>query len=56
MFNCDSIIIAVSQSPRKNIVANTTGLETNKWDYYLQMKKDIQQGRSICIRRRCYWS
>ena len=30
MFNCDSTIIAVSQSPRKNIVANTVGLETNK--------------------------
>ena len=35
MFNCDSIIIAVSQSPRKNIVANTTGLETNKWGLLL---------------------
>lgn len=35
MFNCDSIIIAVSQSPRKNIVANTTGVETNKWDLIL---------------------
>lgn len=31
VFNCDSTIIAVSQSPRKNIVANTVGLETNKW-------------------------
>ena len=30
MFECDSVIIAVSQSPRKNIVANTTGIETNK--------------------------
>ena len=35
MFNCDSIIISVSQSPRKNIVANTTGLETNKWGLLL---------------------
>lgn len=35
MFNCDSVIIAVSQSPRKNIVANTTGLETNKWGLLL---------------------
>lgn len=35
MFNCDSIIIAVSQTPRKNIVANTTGLETNKWGLLL---------------------
>lgn len=34
-FECDSIIIAVSQSPRKNIVANTTGLETNKWGLLL---------------------
>lgn len=30
-FECDSIIIAVSQSPRNNIVSNTTGLETNRW-------------------------
>ena len=29
MFNCDSTIIAVSQSPRKNIVANTEGLGAN---------------------------
>ena len=35
MFNCDSTIIAVSQSPRKNIVANTVGLETNKWGLLL---------------------
>ena len=35
MFNCDSTIIAVSQSPRKNIVANTTGLDTNKWGLLL---------------------
>ena len=35
MFECDSVIIAVSQSPRKNIVANTTGLETNKWGLLL---------------------
>ena len=35
MFECDSIIIAVSQSPRKNIVANTTGIETNKWGLVL---------------------
>lgn len=39
MFNCDSIIIAVSQSPRKNIVANTTGLETNKWGLLLTDEK-----------------
>jgi glutamate synthase (NADPH/NADH) small chain len=28
---CDSIIIAVSQTPRTNIVNNTTDLDTNKW-------------------------
>lgn len=30
-FKCDSTIIAVSQTPRTNIVSNTTELETNKW-------------------------
>ncbi|MGY5240044.1 NAD(P)-dependent oxidoreductase [Clostridium tertium] len=35
LFKCDSIIIAVSQSPRNNIVSNTTGLETNKWGLLL---------------------
>lgn len=30
-FECDSIIIAVSQTPRTNIVSNTTELDTNKW-------------------------
>ena len=35
MFECDSVIIGVSQSPRKNIVANTTGLDTNKWGLLL---------------------
>lgn len=39
MFNCDSTIIAVSQSPRKNIVANTVGLETNKWGLLLTDEK-----------------
>ena len=39
MFDCDSTIIAVSQSPRKNIVANTTGLETNKWGLLLTDEK-----------------
>ena len=39
IFNCDSIIIAVSQSPRKNIVANTVGLETNKWGLLLTDEK-----------------
>lgn len=31
LFECDSIIIAVSQTPRTNIVSNTTDLNTNKW-------------------------
>ena len=35
LFECDSIIIAVSQSPKNNIVSNTTGLETNKWGLLL---------------------
>lgn len=30
-FKCDSTIIAVSQTPRTNIVSNTTELDTNKW-------------------------
>ncbi len=30
-FECDSIIVAVSQTPRTNIVSNTTELDTNKW-------------------------
>jgi glutamate synthase (NADPH/NADH) small chain len=28
LYPCDSVIIAVSQAPQNNIVANTTGLET----------------------------
>ncbi|MDU5107783.1 NAD(P)-dependent oxidoreductase [Clostridium sp.] len=35
LFQCDSIIIAVSQSPKNNIVSNTSGLETNKWGLLL---------------------
>lgn len=35
LFPCDSIIIAVSQSPKNNIVSNTSGLETNKWGLLL---------------------
>lgn len=31
MFYCDSIIIAISQNPRNNIVSTTTGLETNAY-------------------------
>ena len=34
-FECDSVIISVSQSPRTNIVSNTTRLETNKWGLLL---------------------
>lgn len=30
-FECDSVIIAVSQNPKNNIVSNTTELNTNKW-------------------------
>ena len=29
LFPCDSVVIAVSQAPKNNIVAGTTGLETN---------------------------
>ena len=31
LFNTNSIIIAVSQSPKNNIVNNTKGIEINKW-------------------------
>lgn len=31
LFECDVIIIAVSQTPRSNIVATTKSLDTNKW-------------------------
>lgn len=34
-FECDSVIIAVSQSPKTNIVSNTTELNTNKWGLLL---------------------
>ncbi len=30
-FECDSVIIAVSQNPKNNIVSTTTELNTNKW-------------------------
>ncbi|NYC95469.1 NADPH-dependent glutamate synthase beta subunit-like oxidoreductase [Clostridium acetobutylicum] len=29
-FECDSVVVAVSQAPKDNIVSNTTGLDT-KW-------------------------
>lgn len=35
LFECDVIIIAVSQNPRTNIVSTTTGLNTNKWGLLL---------------------
>lgn len=35
ILNCDSIIIAVSQSPKNNIVSNTNGLQTDKWGLLL---------------------
>ncbi|MCQ2968786.1 MAG: NAD(P)-dependent oxidoreductase [Clostridium sp.] len=31
LFECDSVIIAVSQAAKNNIVSNTVGLEINKW-------------------------
>lgn len=31
IYECDSIIIAVSQSPKNNIVSNTKGIEINKY-------------------------
>ncbi|MDO5520676.1 MAG: NAD(P)-dependent oxidoreductase [bacterium] len=31
LFECDVIIIAVSQNPRTNIVSTTKGLDTNRW-------------------------
>lgn len=30
-FECDSVVVAVSQTPKANIVSNTTKLDTNKW-------------------------
>lgn len=30
-FECDSVIVAVSQTPKSNIVSNTTELDTNRW-------------------------
>ncbi|WP_234124302.1 NAD(P)-dependent oxidoreductase [Clostridium hydrogenum] len=30
-FECDSVIVAVSQTPKTNIVSNTTELDTNRW-------------------------
>lgn len=38
-FECDSTIIAVSQTPRTNIVSNTTELNTNKWGLLITDEK-----------------
>lgn len=38
-FNCDSVIIAVSQSPRTNIVSNTTELDTNRYGLLITDEK-----------------
>ncbi|MDR3594126.1 NAD(P)-dependent oxidoreductase [Clostridium sp.] len=38
-FDCDSIIIAVSQTPKANIVSNTTQLNTNKWGLLITDEK-----------------
>lgn len=39
LFECDSIIIAVSQTPRTNIVSNTKELNTNKWGLIITDEK-----------------
>ena len=38
-FECDSVIIAVSQTPRTNIVSNTTKLNTNRWGLLITDEK-----------------
>jgi glutamate synthase (NADPH/NADH) small chain len=38
-FKCDSTIIAVSQTPKANIVSNTTKLDTNKWGLLITDEK-----------------
>ncbi|NOW10684.1 NAD(P)-dependent oxidoreductase [Clostridium saccharobutylicum] len=38
-FECDSIIIAVSQTPKTNIVSNTKELNTNKWGLIITDEK-----------------
>jgi glutamate synthase (NADPH) small chain len=39
LFKCDSVIIAVSQNPKNNIVSNTTELNTNKWGLLITDEK-----------------
>lgn len=38
-YECDSVIIAVSQNPKTNIVSNTTRLDTNKWGLLITDEK-----------------
>ena len=38
-FECESTIIAVSQTPRTNIVSNTTELNTNRWGLLITDEK-----------------
>lgn len=38
-FKCNSVIIAVSQTPKSNIVSNTTELNTNKWGLVITDEK-----------------
>jgi len=33
LFECDSIIVSVSQAPRSNIVSNSGGIDTNKYGF-----------------------
>lgn len=35
LFECDSIIVSVSQAPRSNIVSNTKGIDTNRWGFVI---------------------
>ena len=42
LYECDSIIVAVSQSPKNNIVINTRGLETN----HIGLLKADEQGHT----------
>ncbi len=38
-FECDSVIVAVSQTPRTNIVSNTDNLNANKWGLLITDEK-----------------
>lgn len=54
IYECDSVIIAVSQSPTINIVANNIGIETNK--HGLLVTDELGHTRYFCVRRCSYWS